>query len=91
MHDYFPDYIIRKFYLASGLCNLEIFFQMYSGLHNPKTSLWGDTKRIKMYFHVVYGGGRRRYGGVGRNSRVFLLYVQDPLFLKSEPIQLTQH
>jgi len=21
-----------------------------------------------MYFHVVYGGGRRRYGGAGRNS-----------------------
>jgi len=21
-----------------------------------------------MYFQVVYGGGRRRYGGAGRNS-----------------------
>jgi len=21
-----------------------------------------------MYFHVVYGGGRRRYGDAGRNS-----------------------
>jgi len=21
-----------------------------------------------MYFHVVYGGARRRYGGAGRNS-----------------------
>ena len=21
-----------------------------------------------MYFHVMYGGGRRRYGGAGRNS-----------------------
>jgi len=27
-----------------------------------------DTRKIKMYFHVVYGGGRRRYGGAGRNS-----------------------
>ena len=23
-----------------------------------------------MYFHVVYGGARRRYGGAGRNSPV---------------------
>jgi len=23
---------------------------------------------IKMYFHVLYGGERRRYGGVRRNS-----------------------
>jgi len=22
-----------------------------------------------MYFHVVYEGGRRRYGGAGRNSQ----------------------
>jgi len=22
-----------------------------------------------MYFHVVYGGARRRYGGAGRNSQ----------------------
>jgi len=21
-----------------------------------------------MYFHIVYGGARRRYGGAGRNS-----------------------
>ena len=33
-----------------------------------ETTLWGDTRRIKMYFHVVYGGGRRRYGGARRNS-----------------------
>jgi len=26
-----------------------------------------------MYFHVVYGGGRRRYGGAGRNSRVSVI------------------
>jgi len=24
---------------------------------------------IKMYFHVVYGGARRRYEGAGRNSQ----------------------
>ena len=24
-----------------------------------------------MYFHVVYGGGRRRYGSAGRNSPHF--------------------
>jgi len=23
-----------------------------------------------MYFHVVYGGGRRRYGGAGRKSQM---------------------
>jgi len=23
-----------------------------------------------MYFHVVYGGGIRRYGGAGRNSLI---------------------
>jgi len=27
-----------------------------------------DTRKIKIYFHVVYGGGRRIYGGAGRNS-----------------------
>jgi len=30
-----------------------------------------DTGRIKMYFHVVYGGDRRRYGGTGRNYNIF--------------------
>jgi len=25
-----------------------------------------------MYFYVVYGGGRRRYGGAGRNSPSFV-------------------
>jgi len=30
----------------------------------------GVTQRIKMYFHVVYGSDRRRYGGAGRNSLV---------------------
>jgi len=25
---------------------------------------------IKVYFHIVYGGGRRRYGGTGRNSLI---------------------
>jgi len=28
----------------------------------------GGTKRIKRYFHILYGGGRRTYGGAGRNS-----------------------
>jgi len=28
----------------------------------------GGTRRLKRYFHVVYGGGRRTYGGAGRNS-----------------------
>jgi len=28
-----------------------------------------------MYFHVVYGGGRRRYGGTGRNSPHFFLML----------------
>jgi len=46
---------------------------MCSGLHNPETSLWGRQKRIKMYFHDVYGGGRRRYGGAGRNSLEILV------------------
>jgi len=55
MHDYFSDYIIWKSFLTSGLCN-------------PEVTLWGDTRRIKMYFHVVYGGARRRYEGAGRNS-----------------------
>jgi len=41
MHDYFLDYIIRKSYLAYGLCNPEVFFQMCSGLYIPETSLWG--------------------------------------------------
>jgi len=27
-----------------------------------------------MYFHVVYGGGRRRYGGAGRNSPMTDMY-----------------
>jgi len=26
-----------------------------------------------MYFHVVYGGARRRYGGAGRNSHIFIM------------------
>ena len=26
-----------------------------------------------MYFHVVYGGDRRRYGGAGRNSHNLIL------------------
>jgi len=26
-----------------------------SGLHNPEATLWGGTKRLKRYFHVVYG------------------------------------
>jgi len=30
----------------------------------------GGTRRLKKYFHVVYGGGRRTYGGAGRNSHV---------------------
>jgi len=38
------------------------------GLHNPEAILWGGTRRLKRYFHVVYGGGRRNYGGAGRNS-----------------------
>jgi len=30
---------------------------------------YGDgTRRIQMYFHIVYGGARIRYGGAGRNS-----------------------
>jgi len=41
---------------------------MCYGLYNPETSLWGDTRMIKMYFHVVHGGDRRRYGGARRNS-----------------------
>jgi len=28
----------------------------------------GDTRKIKKYFHVLYEGGRRTYGGAGRNS-----------------------
>jgi len=28
-----------------------------------------------MYFHIVYGGGRIRYGGAGRNS----LVREDPI------------
>jgi len=28
MHDYSLNYIIRKSYLTSGLCNPEVFFQM---------------------------------------------------------------
>jgi len=30
----------------------------------------GDTRRIKMYFYVVYGDAKRRYGGAGRNSLI---------------------
>ena len=30
-----------------------------------------------MYFHVLYGGGRRRHGGAGRNSPSFACSVQD--------------
>jgi len=42
-----------------------------------------DTRRIKMYFHVVYGGGRRRYGGAGRNSlKSSLLSHEVPSLLK---------
>jgi len=26
-----------------------------SELHNPETTLWGGTRRIKIYFYVVYG------------------------------------
>jgi len=26
-----------------------------SRLHNPKATLWSDTRRLKRYFHVVYG------------------------------------
>jgi len=63
MHDYSSDYIIRKSYLTSGLCNLEVFFKKVSELHNPKTTLWGDTRKTKMYFLV--------YGGAGRNSLGF--------------------
>jgi len=63
MHDYFPDYIIHKSYLASGLCNPEVFFKCIPDYIIRKLVYGGDTKRIKMYFHVVYGGGRRRYGG----------------------------
>jgi len=43
---------------------------MCFGLHNPKTSLWGLQKMIKMYFHIVYGGAKRRYGGAGRNNLI---------------------
>jgi len=28
-----------------------------------ETSLWGWQKKIKIYFHDVYGCGKRRYGG----------------------------
>jgi len=39
-----------------------------SGLHNPKTTLWEWQKKIKRYFHVLYEGDKRTYGGAGRNS-----------------------
>ena len=39
-----------------------------SGLHNPKATLLGDTRKIKGYFHVLNEDGRRTYGGAGRNS-----------------------
>ena len=28
MYDYFLDYMIQNSYLAFGLCNLEVFFQI---------------------------------------------------------------
>jgi len=41
----------------------------------------GDTRKKKMYFHVVYGGGRRRYGGAGKNSpkTVNSAYLAQPM------------
>jgi len=34
-----------------------------------------DTRRIKMYFHVLYGDGKRTYGGAGRNSLKNVLFL----------------
>jgi len=35
----------------------------------------GGTRRLKRYFHVVYGGARRTYGGAGRNSLTVIMKV----------------
>ena len=67
MHYYFSDYIIRKSYLTSGLCNSEVFFKCLSDYIIHKL-VYGGEKMIKMYFHIVYGGDRRIYEGVGKNS-----------------------
>jgi len=36
-----------------------------------------------MYFHDVYGGGRRRYGGAGRNSPQSAIEMTK-IFLKTD-------
>jgi len=38
----------------------------------------GNKRRIKMYFDVVYGGGRRRYGGAGRDSPQVKSFLWSP-------------
>jgi len=38
--------------------------EYHSGLCNLKYG--GGTRRIKKYFHILYGGARRTYGGAGR-------------------------
>jgi len=69
MHDYFTDYIIQKSFLTSGLCNPEVFFSnAFPDYIIQKLLYESGTRRIKMYFHVVYEGAKRTYGGAGRNS-----------------------
>jgi len=40
-----------------------------------------------MYFHVVYGGARRRYGGAGRNSHKEAMAQQAENLIKRPKIR----
>jgi len=59
MHDWFPNYVIWKSFLALNACMDYIIWKLFYG---------GGTKRLKMYFSCCVWGARRTYGGAGRNS-----------------------
>jgi len=40
------------------------------GLHNPEATLWERHKKDKKVFLSFEWGGRRIYGGAGRNSPI---------------------
>jgi len=47
-------YVIRKFFLAFGLHNLEVFLKKcVFGLHNSKATLWRWHKKIKKIFFTL--------------------------------------